>query len=111
MMDGFVYSETRAVAEKKVLLCLLAMREVERRGIAITTDDVTKTSDDFRREFGLEDAEVTAAWMKSAGLDHESYSHFLNYLTAVKLVQESMKPEIEGLIELYMKFESVHRRG
>lgn len=110
MDDAPVYRESRALSEKKVLLCLLAMREVERRGMSITTDDVTRTSDDFRSEYGLEDAEATAAWMKSVGLDHDSYSHFMNYMTAVKLVQDSMRPEIEALLELYSKFESIHRR-
>lgn len=109
-MDALIYSETRAVAEKKVLLCLLAMREAERLGLRITQADVETTSDDFRRSFGLEDAEVTAKWMQNAGLDDAGYSKFMHYMTAVKLVQESLGPEIEALIELYTKMESVHRR-
>lgn len=109
-METLIYSESRAVAEKKVLLCLLAMREAERLGIRITSDDVQKTSDDFRVSFDLEDSDATAEWMKRAGLDDASYTRFMHYMTAVKLVQESLGPDIEALLELYTKVESVRHR-
>jgi hypothetical protein len=107
---GSPWIEPRAVSEKKVLICLLAMREAERRGITMTSADVQKTSDDFRLQFGLAETDASVEWMASAGLDEASYTRFMCYMTAARLVQAAMSREIEDLMELYLKVESIHRR-
>jgi hypothetical protein len=109
-IDAPTWPEPRAIAEKRVLICLLAMHEAERRGVAITSADVQLTSDEFRLEFGLAEPEASFAWMKRAGLDEVSYTRFMHYMTAVRLVQAAMASEIEGLLDLYRKIESVRYR-
>jgi FKBP-type peptidyl-prolyl cis-trans isomerase (trigger factor) len=106
-MDVLVWSENRAVAEKKVLMCLLATREAARLGIEITEAKVQSTSDEFRRTFGLEDGDAMADWMKKVELDLESYTQFMRYFAAVNLVQASLGSEIESLLETYQKIQSV----
>jgi hypothetical protein len=104
------WREPRAVSEKKVLICLLAMREAERRGITMTSAEVQQTSDDFRIQFGLVETDESIAWMRSAGLDEASYTRFMCCMTAVRLVQVAMKTEIEGLMDLYLRVESARHR-
>lgn len=72
-MDVLVYAETPEVAQKKVLLCLLAEREAARRGIEISDAEVQAEADQFRRAFGLTDADDTTNWMDSVGLDADSF--------------------------------------
>jgi hypothetical protein len=86
------------------------MREAERRGIAIDSADVQQTSDDFRIQFGLAETEASVAWMKGAGLDDASYTRFMHYMTAVRLVQAAMSHEIEALMDLYLQVASARHR-
>ena len=110
-MQVLVFSESREVAEKKILICLLAMREAERLGLVITDEDVQRTSDDFRRRFGLEDGDAAMAWMKDKGLELTSYTQFMRFFATVGAVQASLKGEIDALIETFAKIESVRERA
>jgi len=102
--------EPRAVVEKRVLLFLLAMREAERRGMAINSTDVQETSDGIRVRFGLSDGDACVSWMKSVGLDEASYTRFMVHATAVRLVQEAMSGEIADFIDVFEKVQTLHHR-
>jgi hypothetical protein len=102
--------ERRAIVEKRVLLLLLAMREAERRGMALTSTDVQQTSDQIRVQFGLSDGEACVAWMKSVGLDEASYTRFMVHATAVRLVQEAMSGEIADFIDVFEKVQTLRHR-
>ena len=109
-MDALVFAESRAVAEKKILMCLLAQREVARLGVQITDEQVETASDQFRRSFGLEDAEEMKAWMAEHELDLPTYTRFMHAFAAVGLVQASLRSEIDALMDGFAKLESARRR-
>jgi hypothetical protein len=48
--------------------------------------------------------------MKGAGLDDASYTRFMHYMTAVRLVQAAMSHEIEALMDLYLQVASARHR-
>jgi hypothetical protein len=101
--------ENSGVLEKKALLCWLASREAERRGIRIRDEDVQATSDRFRASFGLTDPDRTMAWMRQVGLDLADYTRVMRAFKATEVIQGECAAEYGSLAEAHLKVASARR--
>ncbi|ACA14686.1 uncharacterized conserved protein [Methylobacterium sp. 4-46] len=89
--------ETVAVVRKKALLRLLARREAARLGLRATPEQVRETESQFRLCFGLAAAEDLAGWLAESGLDPAGFAEAMRDFTLVRLLEESLAPEIDRL--------------
>jgi hypothetical protein len=101
---------TPVVAEKKALLSLLALREAERTGIAITDADVQELSNSFRERFGLLTPEETTSWFSEVGLDLATYTLAMRGFTAVNKIQEKNAEALVPLTDAHAKIAMVRLR-
>lgn len=90
--------ETLAVVRKKTLLRILACREADRKQMRVTDADVQATSEQFRRQFGLAEAEDLARWIDHQGLTDAAYLRAMHDFTVVRLVEEAYASEIDELV-------------
>jgi hypothetical protein len=86
--------ERLAVIRKKVLLRLLAAREMERLRIPIGPEDVERIAAAIRRASGLETAERWQAWLATEGLSEETVAAILREFAAVERLEGRFGAEI-----------------
>src|SRR5579871_301996 len=76
-------AELVSLAKKKVLLRLLAKRELDRRGISVSVADAQRLADSVRRHFGLHTGAQLRAWLARVGLTEKTFSGLMLSWAAV----------------------------
>ncbi|GAA2767621.1 hypothetical protein GCM10010103_66630 [Streptomyces paradoxus] len=87
--------EPVGLSRKRVLLRLLALEEMQRRGLTVSTQQVADMSDDLRRRHGLTDHADMVAWLNRAGLSMAEYCEILYEWQGVLRLEEAMSDLIE----------------
>jgi hypothetical protein len=81
-------SSDRAL-RRRLLLRVLATRELWRRGRTLPPGEVDEMSARFRASFGLVQASETRRWLSSSGLSQEAFSRQMwDFAAVIKLEQE-----------------------
>jgi hypothetical protein len=74
---------------RRLLLRVLATRELWRRGLTLLPGEVEEMSDRFRRSFGLLQPSETRRWLSSSGLSQEAFTRQMwDFAAVIKLEQE-----------------------
>ena len=86
--------------ERAALLSLLARREVERGGIDVDDQELSRFTTQFRLEQGLHFARDLDRWLSERGLDRESFRNFMrDELLLSRLAREQRPKLLQGLID------------
>jgi hypothetical protein len=99
--------ETLKVVRKKVLLRLLAVREMSRLGILLTDDQVHEMACDFRRQFGLLSEAETRAWLDFAGLSVEEFTQVMSDFAAIRVLERLYRTAIDRGVPCHIRVNAV----
>ena len=99
--------ETLKVVRKKVLLRLLAVREMERLRISVTDDQVNEMARDFRRQFGLLTQADTREWLAETGLSVEEFTEVMSDFAAVRIMERLYAPAIDRDVPNHIRINAV----
>ena len=91
------------VARKKVLLGMLASREVVRRGLVVRSDDVTEMTQWFRGTHRLQESDRFEEWKGQHALSEPDFAYAMRRFTEVIRLEESCRPEIEAELDNYLR--------
>ncbi|HWB96377.1 MAG TPA: thiopeptide-type bacteriocin biosynthesis protein [Bryobacteraceae bacterium] len=91
------------VARKKVLLGILASREVVRRGLIIGSDDVGAMTDWFRGMYALEGADRFESWKAKHTLGEPEFAYAMRRFTEVVRLEEDYSPQIDQELDNYLR--------
>jgi thiopeptide-type bacteriocin biosynthesis protein len=91
------------VARKKVLLGVLASREVARRGLIIARDHVAETTDWFRGSYSLAKEDRFIAWKANHALPDSDFDFAMHRFTELAQVEETSGPEIDAELDTYLR--------
>jgi L-ascorbate metabolism protein UlaG (beta-lactamase superfamily) len=109
-LAGFVREgESEAVSRKKVLLRLLADRELEAGGVALHPGEVDAATAGFRRLFGLDAEDDFTAWLASAGLRREEVEAAMSSFAAALRLEEAHAQEVAACARRIVAARSVYR--
>jgi L-ascorbate metabolism protein UlaG (beta-lactamase superfamily) len=103
--DGDLEAIVRAgdsprVLRKKVMLRLLAEREVERLGLDIPDHEVQALADALRRRLGLSSAADTRAWLRAQHLTRERFAETVRALAAVGVLERRYAAAIDEALPI-----------
>lgn len=99
--------EPMGLTRKRVLLRMLAVEEMRRRGLKVTTEQVAEMSDDLRYQNGLLDQDQMFAWLEHAGLSMAQYCEVVAEWQGVIQLETVMADEIEKQVEGQRSFASM----
>jgi thiopeptide-type bacteriocin biosynthesis protein len=91
------------VARKKVLLGLLASREVVRRGLVIGSADVGEMTQSFRGSYGLAEDEMFDAWRAKHTLAEPDFDYAMQRFTEVVRLEQDSRSEIDTELDNYLR--------
>lgn len=110
--DGFSailgQDESVGVSRKKVLLRLLAVRECERLGIALSPGEREEATGACRRRFGLVEEGDLDGWLASAGLDRGDFARLVAEVTLVDRLEARLDGPIQEGLPLQRAARSAH---
>jgi L-ascorbate metabolism protein UlaG (beta-lactamase superfamily) len=93
--------ENSRVLRKKVLLRLLAEREVERLGLDVPEQEVQALADALRRRLGLFSAAETRAWLGREGLTPRRFGETMRALATVGVVERRYAAAIDQKLPIH----------
>jgi hypothetical protein len=89
---------TDQALRRRILLGILASRELERRGISTIRAEVEAMSDRFRERFGLLHENEMMSWFGFSGMSYESFYRRMQEIAAVRRLERGSASAIaEGL--------------
>jgi L-ascorbate metabolism protein UlaG (beta-lactamase superfamily) len=100
-------AEPMGLTRKRVLLRILAMEEMRRRGLRVTMEQVADMSDDLRNQNGLLDQDQMFAWLEHARLSMAEYCEVVAEWQGVIQLETIMADEIEKHVEGQRAFASM----
>lgn len=100
-------AEPMGLTRKRVLLRILAMEEMQRRGHTVTTEQVAEMSDDLRYQNSLLDQDQMFAWLENARLSMAEYCEIVAEWQGVIQLETIMADEIEKHVEGQRAFASM----
>ena len=103
--------EPEAITRKRVMLRLLAIDELRRRGAEITPPQLQAFSDSLRREHDLVDRERMLGWLETAGLSMNEYSEILLEWCSVQQLELLLDEEIAQRLDALLAFASMRTMG
>jgi hypothetical protein len=71
------------ILRRRILLRVLAEREIMRRGLPLLEDEIEDTSDRFRECFGLFESGEMMSWLTFSGLNQEAFTRQMRDFAAV----------------------------
>jgi L-ascorbate metabolism protein UlaG (beta-lactamase superfamily) len=105
------HGEPAALTRKRVLLRMLAMNELARRGEAVPGERIQALSDALRRWNDLEEPRAMQAWLDATGLSRREYAEILEEWSAVDLLESRFSDEIERRVSAQSAFASMRARA
>jgi hypothetical protein len=102
--------ETMPIVRKQQLLRVLAQLESDRLGLAITPEEIERTTNNFRVQYNLIEAEETQRWLDEAGLDWEQFLQAMADMTAVEKMERVYKLEVDAGVARLIKLAEARRR-
>jgi len=92
---------------RRVLLGILASREMDRRGAAAFAGEIAKAAEGFRVRFGLDRENELASWLALAGLGEGGFAQRLEELAAVAHLARESEAALEAGLRLGAAVRSV----
>ncbi len=102
--------ETMPIVRKQQLLRVLAKLESDRLGLAISPDEIERTTNNFRVQYNLIEADETQRWLAEAGLDWEQFLTAMADMTAVEKMERVYKLEVDAGVARLIKLAEARRR-
>jgi hypothetical protein len=100
-------AEPMGLTRKRVLLRILAMEEMRRRGLKVTMEQIADMSDDLRDQNGLLDQDEMFAWLEHARLSMAEYCEVVAEWQGVIQLETIMADEIDKHVEGQRAFASM----
>jgi thiopeptide-type bacteriocin biosynthesis protein len=99
------------VARKKVLLGILASRELERGGLdAISGGMDEQVADWFHRAYEIPEGVARDVWLAARGLTRSNFDHAMRRFSAVVAIQQRLGDEIERELPAFQRLHDGARR-
>ena len=103
-----VRREATAADRKVVLARMMATAEAERLGISPTDDDVHRVAAWWRSEYGLEDLQRFARWLRFSGLDVHAFMGLMRQFAALSAIEGHYAEEIDARIDEHLAIHTIH---
>jgi len=99
------------VARKKVLLGILASRELERGGLdGISRGMDQRVADWFHKAYDIPEGAARDVWLAARGLTRSSFDHAMQRFSAVVAIQQRLGDEIERELPAFQRLHDGARR-
>lgn len=92
---------------RRLVLRVLAARDLERRGLSVLRGDVEETCDRFRESFGFFHASEMLSWLFFSGLSQEAFTRQMQDFSAVLKLEQQSSDVIAAGISLCNAVKSV----
>lgn len=101
-----VTGELLGFARRKVLLRILARKELAHRGIEVSDEDVQRAADAFRRDYGLTRVDDMRRWMRDVGIGLEDFTEVMRDFAGLSILDELYARDVDRLLPQHLQIRS-----